>query len=292
MSNTKRVAKRKARRPARRWHWRRVWAWKAYPKGIFLVILRSRFAPVLANAVAAGAVAFGALDDQLPLPIFIPGVLVLYGLGLWAQSVVQGNKLDAYAKTSLGLGQVVSALAGHRSGSAPKILKHPTKAVETLLQKARELAENSVQLPVGQTISANLIVPEHDVNGEVVGLIATEDDGYYPDRSHELIPLDAPGAPEAFLSGEPTAIPCVALEDHPRLQDTAYKSVGLFPIIVGEPASGGVVVAVLSLDSTKEYTFDDQVVKRLNPFVSPIAQLIGLALELRKEATREQKSWE
>ena len=74
------------------------------------------------------------------------------------------------------------------------------------------------------------------------------------------------------------AIPSTEAESHPRLKGRRYRSVGTFPIYVGEPGTTGRVLAVLSLDATVPYVFNQGSVDRLHPFISPIAQLIGLAL--------------
>lgn len=255
-------------------------------RGTLTTVLQSRYAPYVAEGITLAAVIFAALPDggvRISKWVFFPGIAVLYFLGLSVKSLVEGTRVATYARTSSQLGKIIGSLAAHSGGGRPKILKQPEKAVELLLRRAKELTEAWLRVPAGTLVSANLLLPVADDSGKPIGLIATDSDDYQPDRRHEIIPLDAPGAAEAFLTGKAVAIPCTDEAGHPRLNDRPYKSVAAFPICVGEAAQGGVIVAVLSVDSTAEYTFDEGNVKKLEPFISPIAQLVGLALELRKQ---------
>ena len=63
-----------------------------------------------------------------------------------------------------------------------------------------------------------------------------------------------------------------------------------FPIVVGEPGTTGQTIAVLAMDATEPYVFDPRAVAQLGPFLSPVAQLIGLALITRKPGTRNVRA--
>lgn len=261
----------------------------AYPWGVFVVILSSRYAPWIARALTLATLAYAAAPDfgfdRLKGWRFFAVLVVLYLLARSAETLVHGTELDSYRRTFKEIAGLISSLAGVQRGGTPEIIRDPNRSIEALLRRARELAESSIKLPAGQRMTANLLLPVQDeVTDEIAGLKATMQDDYLPDRTHEVIPLDAPGAPEAFLTGKAIAVPCTDNETHPRIQGKNYKSIALFPICVGEPAGDGVIVAVLSIDSTKPYTFEDGDVKQIAPFIMPIAQLVGLALELRKEA--------
>lgn len=63
-----------------------------------------------------------------------------------------------------------------------------------------------------------------------------------------------------------------------------------FPIMVGEPGTTGQQVAVLAMDATEPYVFDPGAVAHLGPFLSPVAQLIGLALITRQRGTQNVRA--
>jgi hypothetical protein len=250
-------------------------------------MLRSRLAPWIARGLPVVAVAFAALPDAGVEWGFDPWVFILILVILViaqeaVRTLVHGNELGSYSATFESIGGIISSLAGSRRGAGhPQIFQEPNVAVDTLLRRARDLVKESLKLPAGHQITANLLLPESGSKG-VIGLRATRADDFYPDRQHEIIPLDTPGAAVAFSSGKPAAVPYTEAETHQRVRGRAYKSIGAFPIMIGD-ASDRVVIGVLSLDSTMAYTFSWSTVRKLNPFVSPIAQLIGLALELRDE---------
>lgn len=243
---------------------------------------------MIARGLPVVAVAFAALPDAGVEWGFGPWVfLLILGILVIAQeavrTLVHGNELGSYAGTFESIGGIISSLAGSRRGTGhPQILQEPHVAVDTLLRRARDLVTESLKLPAGHQITANLLLPESGPKGTLVGLRATRADDFYPDRQHEIIPLDTPGAAVAFSSGKPAAVPYTEAESHQRVRGRAYQSIGAFPIMIGD-ASDRVVIGVLSIDSTMAYTFSWNTVRKLNPFLSPIAQLIGLALELRDE---------
>jgi hypothetical protein len=63
-----------------------------------------------------------------------------------------------------------------------------------------------------------------------------------------------------------------------------------FPIMVGEPGTTGQAIAVLAMDATEPYVFDPRAIARLGPLLSPMAQLIGLALVTRQRGTRNVRA--
>lgn len=254
------------------------------------MLLRSPLAPWLARTLGLGLFIIAAIPD-----FFALGGWKLFGLLVccyiayeWFRSVVAGTVLDAYRTTFRQIGEVVSSLAGVHSGDGrPQLLQDPDAAIRTLLRRARELAETSLQPPAGTEITANLLLPEFDGQGRVTGLRVTQQDDFRPNRAHETIPLDAPGAGEAFSKGQPYGIADTEAEENPRVRGRTYKSVGAFPVVVGEPATTGRVFAVVSIDATVPYVFSRKAVQELHPFISPIAQLIGLALVTKTAGTSD-----
>jgi hypothetical protein len=135
-------------------------------------------------------------------------------------------------------------------------------------------------------ITVHLLVPEWTRKRgrpAIGGLRAVRHDDFRPDRSHELIPLDSPGAGRTFLTGEPTAVPDTDVVAHQRLRGRPYQSIGAFPVIIGARGSGGRVRAVVTLDATVPYVFTDKSVRRLASLIHPVAQLIGLALVTQEQ---------
>jgi hypothetical protein len=255
------------------------------------MILRSRFAPsiafLLSGAVYAGA---ASADFEVSPTGWIPLAILLT---LWLASellktMVHGAEIDSYTRANRNISAIISSLAGfrHRENDPPRILEDPNETIRTLLQEAKELTVATLRPPVGCEVSAHLLVPQ-STGGRMLGLRATTHDKFRPDRRHDVIPLDAPGAGVAFSTGQPCAVAYTGSEPHPRLRDRPYKSVGAFPIAIGEAANNGRIVAVLSLDADQAHVFNGKKVKKLDPFVSPIAQLIGLALELRDRGDGE-----
>ena len=256
-------------------------------------MIRSRAAPWLARLFALTLVVFAALPDAgvgLPPTVYLLMLALLYALAEAFRAVVHGAELDAYANASESIGYIISSLAGKVRRTAASddndVLRHPAAAVTVLLRKAKDLVCGALKIPAGEHITANLLLPEGDDAGRVVGLRASEHDDIQPNRSHGLIPLDAPGAGRTFSSGEPAAVPYTEDEEHHRVRDRSYRSIATFPIFVGTPGRNGAVVAVLSLDSTKPYRFTRSTVRKLNPFISPLAQLIGFALTLEDRRPR------
>jgi hypothetical protein len=143
--------------------------------------------------------------------------------------------------------------------------------------------------PLGCEIAANLLLPIVEDECATAFKVAAQDD-YRPGREHPLIPLDAPGAPFTFSTGQPCCIPFTSEVKHPRLQGRSYQSMGAFPIMVGEPGTTGQVIGILALDATEPYIFDPGAMTRLGPILSPVAQLIGLALVTRTEGNRNVRA--
>ncbi len=213
---------------------------------------------------------------------WMAGLIVLYVVAEWFRGLARGGVLDRYRKVFEDISELISSIAGTQSGEqAPQILQSPSDAISLLLRRACELARTSLNPPPGCEITASLLLPEFK-GKRLIGLKVAEQDDYRPSRDHPIIPLDAPGAPVTYCRGVPSSIPSTDAEKHPRVKERTYKSVGTFPIVVGESGTTGRVIAVLSLDATEPYTFDAGGVKKLSPFLSPIAQLVGLALVTKR----------
>jgi hypothetical protein len=252
------------------------------------MMLQSRFASALSLLLPALLFGVAAAPDFLDLkgwPAFA-GVMLLWlaveGFGF----LVRGSEVDGYRSTFMEVGDLISSLAGFQSQGAggPNLVQDPDRAIDTLLRRARDLAIASLKPPAGCNVTANLLLPEWNEHKAKWGSLrlAREDD-WRPNRTHEPIPLDAPGAGRTFNDGVAVGIASTEKESHPRIRGKSYKTVGTFPISVGDKASNGRVVAVLSLDADVPNVFTQKAVDKLHPFVSPIAQLIGLALVTKTE---------
>lgn len=248
--------------------------------------LRSRFArwvPFLLTGVGyayAAAPDFGVTALQSRFGLL--GLIVLWATSYYVTQLVTGSEIDAYRAAYKSVGDIISSLSHDPDGAGtPRLVQDPTDAIEALLRRAREIALASLRPHGDCAVTAHLLVPEWEARRGrplLVGLRATRHDDFRPDRVHELISLDAPGAGLAFSTGEPRAVwDTDALPDG-RMRGRPYKSVGAFPVIVGAPGAGGRVRAVLSLDASVPHVFTDKSVGSLASFINPIAQVIGLLL--------------
>lgn len=274
------------RRRAGRWRRRfaRISGAGSYPRGWLLVLVRSRAAPWLARVLALALVVFAALPDAgigIPSAVYLAMLAVLYVAAEALRAMVHGADLDAYAAASVTVAFVISALAGKsaRSRAASDdehdVPRSPSSAVPVLLRKAKELVCDTMKVPAGEEVTANLLLPERDGQGDVIGLRTVERDDLQPHRWPDPVPLDAPGAGTTFRSGEAVAVPYTEIEEHPRIFGRTYRSIAAFPIAVGTRGRNGAIVGVLSIDSTKPYRFTSSTVRKLNPFIWPIAQRTG-----------------
>lgn len=260
----------------------------AYPRGWAMRMLRSRWGSWADQGLALCAFGLAAAPDfGVAWLTGWSGIALLAVVFLGSRAftaMVQGSALDGYREHFLRCSGIISIMAGERrEGGGPGILRDPNRIIDILLRAARGLAFQAFRVPERERIAANLLLPVFEEQ-KLVGLRASRRDEYYHDRPSRLIPLDAPGAGRAFSTGEYAVIENVDDWNYARLRDRPYKSIAAFPITVGDLAESSTVIAVLTIDSTHPYTFSDKAVrKRLYPFVSPVAQLIGMALAIHEE---------
>lgn len=107
------------------------------------------------------------------------------------------------------------------------------------------------------------------------------------DRTHgdsrwSVLPLDGPGAGEAYRLNDVAYIPDVAkLPESVVTRGRPFRSVVSFPV-TGRP--DGRPLAVVNIDSSEPDYFDSPLIAaRLRPLILPGVQAIGLAIQARKE---------
>lgn len=265
--------------------WRQAWALREHPKGWTAGALRSRIAPLGVRVLALLPIIYGSGPDswkQNP-GLYIGALVLLTVVAELVRTLVHGAEKSAQSEIFQRIGSIVSLLAGSRRGE-PSITENPSAAIELLLRRAKEVVTSGLKPAAGDIITANLLLPVANSRGKVIGLQATTHDDFYADRTHEIIPLDAPGAGEAFCEGKWTVVEDTEeIANFERIRGRAYRSIAAFPIIVQPSEGEGVVTAVVTFDSTNAYTFKRRSVRQVAPFVHPIAQLIGLALKLRDQ---------
>jgi hypothetical protein len=273
-------------------HWPRTRKAAAYPISWGRMLARSRSMQLIVAGLQLALFVGAASPDVFGVKgwRWMAGLVVIYLLSEWVRRLAQGIAMSRHAKVFQDLGALISSIAGMHAGTAePQLIRKPEDAIGLLLRRACELAGVTLLLPPGCEISANLLLPVKD--GEhLTGLKVAAQDDYRPGRHHPVIPLDAPGAPFTLSTGEPCCIPFTSEVKHPRLQGRRYRSMVTFPIVVGEPGTTGQTVAVLAMDATEPYVFDRGAVAQLGPLLSPLAQLIGLALITRQPGTRNVRA--
>jgi hypothetical protein len=273
-------------------HWPRTRKAAAYPISWGRVLARSRSMQLVAAGLQLALFVAVAAPDVFGVKgwRWMAGLVAIYLLSEWVRRLAQGIAMSRHTKVSQDLGALISSIAGMHAGTAkPQLIRKPEDAIGLLLRRACELAGATLLLPPGCEISANLLLPVKD-GEQLVGLKVAAQDDYRPGRHHPVIPLDAPGAPFTLSTGEPCCIPFTSEVKHPRLSGRRYRSMATFPIMVGEPGTTGQQVAVLAMDATEPYVFDLGAVAQLGSFLSPVAQLIGLALITRQPGTRNVRA--
>jgi hypothetical protein len=272
--------------------WPRTRKAAAYPISWGRVLARSRFMQLIAAGLQLALFVAVASPDLFGVKgwRWMIGLVLIYLLSEWFRGLAQGSAMRRHTKVSQDLGALISSISGMHAGTAePQLVRKPEDAIGVLLRRACELARVTLLLPPGCEISANLLLPVKD-GEQLVGLKVAAQDDYRPDRHHPVIPLDAPGAPFTLSTGKPCCIPFTSEVKHPRLSGRRYTSMATFPIMVGEPGTTGQAIAVLAMDATEPYIFDPRAVTQLGPFLSPVAQLIGLALVTRQPGTRNVRA--
>jgi hypothetical protein len=254
--------------------------------------LRSRFARWVPFLLTGMGYAYAAAPDfgmtGLQTRLGFGGLIVLWIVSHYVSQLVAGSEINEYRSAYKSVGDIISALSHDSDGTGtPRLVQDPTEAIEALLRRAREIAVATVRPHADCIVTAHLLVPEWEPRRGrpvLVGLRATRHDDFRPDRVHELISLDAPGAGLAFSTGEPQAVWDMDALPDGRIRGRHYKSVAAFPVIVGAPGAGGRVRAVLSLDASVPHVGTDKRLGGLASFINPIAQVIGLIL-----VTQEQR---
>lgn len=273
-------------------HWPRTRKAAAYPISWARMLARSRSMQLIAAGLQLALFAAVAAPDVFGVKgwRWMASLIAIYLLSEWVRRLAQGIAMSRHTKVSQDLGALISSIAGMHAGTAePQLIRKPEDAIGLLLRRACELARVTLLLPPDCEISANLLLPLKD-GEQLVGLKVAAQDDYRPDRHHPVIPLDAPGAPFTLSTGEPCCIPFTSGVKHPRLSGRRYRSMATFPIMVGEPGTTAQAIAVLAMDATEPYVFDPRAVAQLGPFLSPVAQLIGLALITRQRGTRNVRA--
>lgn len=273
-------------------HWPRTRKAVAYPVSWGRMLARSRSTPLIVAGLQLALFIGVAAPDVFGVKgwRWMAGLIAIYLLSEWFRGLAQGNVLRRHAKVFKDVGDLISSLSGMHAGTAkPQLIRMPEDAIGLLLRRACELARVTLFLPPGCEISANLLLPVED-GEQLTGLRVAAQDDYRPGRHHPVIPLDAPGAPFTLSTGKPYCIPFTSQVKHPRLQGRRYSSMVTFPIVVGEPGTTGKAIAVLAMDATDPYVFGSGAVTHLGPLLSPVAQLIGLALITRQPGTRNVRA--
>lgn len=274
------------------WKRGRVRHWAGYPASWWRMGLRSRFARWLPFVLTGIGYAYAAAPDfgftALQGRFGFVGLIALWVASYYVTQLVTGSEMDAYRATYRSVGDIISSLSGDPDGTgAPRLVQEPLESIEALLRRAKEIALASLRPHAHCVVTAHLLVPEWKLRrgrSVLAGLRAVRHDDFRPERAHDLIALDAPGAGLAFSMGEPCAVADTdALPDR-RMRGRPYKSIAAFPVIVGAPGAEGRVRAVLSLDASVPYVFTNHAVAGLASFINPIVQVIGLIL-----VTQEQR---
>lgn len=260
--------------------------WVSYPASWWRVGLRSRFArwaPFVLTGLGylyASAPDFGI--TLLQGRVGFLGLVLLWVASHHVTQLVTGSEIDAYRSAFRSVGDIISTLSADVDETgAPRLVRAPTEAVDALLRRAQEIAVTALRPHAGCAITSHLLVPEWEERrgrSILIGLRAVRHDDFRPDRSHDPISLDSPGAGQTFSTGEPSAVPDTDAVANTRMRGRPYKSIAAFPVFVGARGAGGRVRAVVTLDATVPYVFTDKSIRKLSSFVNPIAQLIGVAL--------------
>lgn len=272
--------------------WPRTRKAAAYPVSWGRMLARSRSMRLMAAGLQLAVFVAVAAPDLFGVRgwRWMAALVAVYLLSESVRVTVQGGVLSAHKRVFESIGSLISSIAGMHAGDAePQIIRKPEDAIGLLLRRACEMAQVELRPPPGCEITANLVLPIIRDERATAFKVTAQDD-YRPGREHPVIPLDAPGVPFTFSTGRPFCIPFTSAVKHPRVKGRRYRSMATFPILVGEPGSTGQVIGILALDATEPYIFDSGALARLGPLVSPIAQLIGLALVTRTTGGRNVRT--
>jgi hypothetical protein len=250
--------------------------------------MRSRIAPVVNFLLSVSVVAFAASPSfGLQLLAGWPAIVVLVALFLFAQlfsAFLKGTTIKCYIDTFSSLAGIISSLADG-TNAGPRILLQPSHAIEALLRRAREFANDTLRIPADARLTATLMLPVYNEDGSVRGLQAAYRAELQWNPQRKVVPLDAPGAGKAFTTGRPQGVPDIAelVRRDPR-DPWPYRSIAAFPVLAGDYEDCPRSIGVITLDCIVPLIFTDSCVRRqLAPFIQPIAQLVGLAMRLHAE---------
>lgn len=274
-------------------HCHRGWL---YVKSAFLTLLRSRWASPLNFILAAAVVLFAAAPDfgvrWVTGWMAFAVLCILFLASQFIGVLIQGSATQAYIDTFSSLANIISGLADGTggNGSGPQILVHPSQAIEALLRRARDFTNDTLKLPMGSQLTATLLLPVLDQSGKVLGLQATYRSELKWNPIRRVIPLDSPGAGQAFSTGRATGVADITeLLERSDGTPWLYRSIAAFPVLAGYREECPTSLGVIALDCTVPFMFTQQRVHReLAPFLEPIAQLVGLALRLQQQVEAER----
>lgn len=249
---------------------------------------------LVAAAVAGigGVASFGVTTG----PRWAAGYLALYAADKLFGRIRHGEALRTYTNS---LEQVNGKVAGAIDTLVMQFARAPDARLAeadahalcvALLSRIKEHAVLAYQLGPDAPMRVTLAVPHTSALGDRVDCLRVWCyDGPHPDRRYSTLPLDAAGAPAAFMTGRPQTIDDVnavtggsGSADLPR----RYASVASIPVVAG--GAEGKRLAVVSLDMRpasffRAATLDQQ----LLPMVAPIVNLIALTLTMRREEPYE-----
>jgi len=258
----------------------------SYPRGVLLVFLKSRAAPWILRLMTVALFIGAALPDagfQIRNRYgFLFGLGFLLLLTEVIRGLVTGSGLDAYRQAAISVGYLISDSAGRLNGASTHGHSGGAGSVDSvsiLLRRAKDFIKESLKISAAEDITATLLFPER-ADGEIKALREVAHDDIQPSRKPERHPVNAPGIRRAYQEGHCCSIPWTAADEYFSSLAVSYQSVAYFPIFIGAPGGGGVVLAILALESTEPYRFKSSTVTMLSPFLSPIAQLIGLAVTI------------
>ena len=256
----------------------------SYPRGLFLSLLKSRAAPWIGRLLTVALFVCVALPDagfKVNKYLFIIGLSALFIATEWYRTLVVGTGLDAYRYAAASIGVLISDFAGRLSGARGQMPRTCDDTVGILLRRARDFVQTSLKIPEGELITATLLQPHRDA-GKRDGYRESHHDDLHLWRNHRVLPLNLSGL-ESALRGTAAPLPHTQSEACFQQDVPPYRSVAYFPIYIGMAEKETVVLGLLAVESSEPYRFDRRTVLRLEPFISPIAQLIGLALSYGDE---------
>ena len=252
----------------------------SYPRGLFLSLLKSRAAPWIGRLLTLALFVCAALPDagfKVNKYVFIIGLSLLFLLTEWFRTLVVGTGLEAYRRAAASIGVLISDFAGRLSGMGDQVKRTPHEAIGIMLRRGRDFVQTSMQIPEGELISATLLRPHRDAGGTLDGFEEARNDDLHEGRTNRLLPLNLQAISSA-LEGTASALPHTQQESYFQHNPPPYRSVAYFPVCIGTSDDEAVILALLALESSEPYRFEKRTVLKLEPFISPIAQLIGLAL--------------